>query len=112
MERNEYIRSEFELDTPAPETSCDIILPGNLSQALGKTNFSTRRAMVNTVREASVAAVHEQCRALLARGALTNVVALSELSAKLSFASPQAAPRCQAIVNSYTAAACQRIISW
>lgn len=74
--------------------------------------LSAQREGSEIIKKVIVANVHEQCRALLAKTALDNIGALSELEAQLTLVSPSGRERYQQIVDSYSLATAQKIWKW
>ena len=71
--------------------------------------FVTVLAQKKLAKETALAENHERCRAILAKGAMENVVALSMLETHWASMVPQAAARCKAIVDVFMVSTAERM---
>jgi hypothetical protein len=78
----------------------------------GKIQLAVQRESGEVIKNAIVANVHEQCRALLTKTALDNLGALSALEAHLTVLAPYGQERYKQIVDAYTIGAAQKIWKW
>jgi hypothetical protein len=83
-----------------------------LVETLKNPGIIETHKMKAMAKEASLEAVHEQCRALLTKSAMDNVVALSLLEAHLGNMIPNAQTRLKLIVDTYTATTAERLMRW
>ncbi|MHB1314118.1 MAG: hypothetical protein ACYCX2_01370 [Christensenellales bacterium] len=78
----------------------------------GKIQLAVQREGGEVIKNAIVANIHEQCRALLTKTALDNVGALSALEAHLIKVAPYGMYRYKEIVDAYAIGAAQKILRW
>jgi hypothetical protein len=78
----------------------------------GKIQLAVKREGSEIIKNAIVANVHEQCRALLTKTALDNVGALSALESHLTKVAPYGMYRYKEIVDAYALGAAQKIMRW
>jgi hypothetical protein len=112
MERNIFRETETEQPKQMVVKTKGIALPNLLTDTMQKPGLATTKKMKAMAKEASLEAVHEQCRALLTKSAMDNVVALSLLEAHLGGMMPNAQTRLKLIVDTYTATTAERLMRW
>ena len=121
MDRNVFRNTELsplttDLAIPNTEisiTSEDKILsPSAMANIMKKPGLMTVYAQKSLAKNASLEQSHEQCRAVLAKDALQNVLGLTILEAHYASMVPQGVERFRAIVNAFAYSAMDRFCKW
>jgi hypothetical protein len=112
MERNIFRKTETEQPKQMVVKTKGIALPSLLSDTMQKPGLATTKKMKEMAKGAAIEAIHEQCRALLTKSAMDNVVALSLLETHLGDMIPNSQARLKLIVDTYTATTAERLMRW
>ncbi|MDR0884089.1 MAG: hypothetical protein LBN05_05745 [Oscillospiraceae bacterium] len=93
-------------------TNDNMLSPTLMGSIVKNPGLVTVYAQKKLAKDAALEAAHEQCRAILAKGAMENTVALTLLEAHLSSMVPQAADRLRAIATAFAYSAIDRFTRW
>ncbi|MDR1667863.1 MAG: hypothetical protein LBS03_09295 [Bacteroidales bacterium] len=93
-------------------TNDNTLSPTLMGSIVKNPGLVTVYAQKKLAKDAALEDAHEKCRALLAKGAMENAVALTLLEAHLTSMVPQAAARCKAIADGFAISARDRMMRW
>jgi hypothetical protein len=93
-------------------TNDNKLSPSLMGSIVKNPGLVTMYAQKKLAKDAALEAAHEQCRAILAKGAMENALALTLIEAQLSSMVPLAAARLRAIADGFTISARERMMRW